>query len=207
MTLDLAKDMAVWIHFMGLVPGLLYAFAADATALRSLRRPLAASELRQLRDFHVIISVALLLLWVSGLTLVWLKVGPGGGSLTPKLMVKLAVVCMLTANAFAIGRIGLNGLATRPPQRLGDYPASFRMRLGLIGGLSAACWISAFALGMYKPLAVMDFGQIALRLGPVLALGLGGGLALASAAPILERRLAALREALMPDRSSPLPTS
>ncbi|WP_089233894.1 hypothetical protein [Tropicimonas sediminicola] len=207
MTPEFAKDMAVWIHFMGLVPGLLYALAADATAMRSLRRPLAAEELRQLRDFHLIISLALLLLWASGLALLWLKLGPGGGSLTPKLMVKLAVVCTLTANAVAIGRIGLTGLGSRPLLRFGDYPAAFRIRLGLIGGLSAACWISAFALGMFVPLASMDFGQLVLRLVPVFALCLAGGLAIAYVARGLDRRLAALREAAMPGPSDPLPSS
>ncbi|WP_068115738.1 hypothetical protein [Tropicimonas marinistellae] len=187
MALGTIADMAVWIHFMGLIPGLLYALAADATALQSLRRPLAQAEIQRLVDYHRIISIALVLLWASGLTLIWLKLGPGGGTLTPKLMVKIAVVLMLTANATAIGQIGLSTMAARREQRFGDLPARLRLGLGAIAGLSAGCWLSAFALGMVKPLASMGFADLALRLGPAFLLCLLAGLALATIAPDFAR--------------------
>lgn len=179
------KELAVTAHLAGLVPGLAFALAADALALSSLVRPLGPRALKILRQLHNLILMALALLWLSGLTMIWLRLGPMEGSLTPKLMVKLGTVTLLSLNAVIIGRFVLPRMRTCQGQVFGQFPAPLRMQLALIGSISTACWSSALALGLVKALAPMGFASLGLILGPVLLASIVGGIVMARTAPWL----------------------
>jgi hypothetical protein len=177
------REILGMVHWAALVPALAMAISADLVALGSLRRPLGPRALGGLGRLHRGLLVALAVLWVSGLAMVALRLGPLGTGLTPKVLVKLGAVGILSLNAVAIGRIVLPGLAAQRDRCFGAFPAPLRMRLALIGAVSSACWAGALALGTIGALAEMGLADLALVLGPVLAAALSGGVLMALTAP------------------------
>lgn len=179
------QTVATGVHLTALIPGLVCALAADGIALSTMVRPLSPGTKAALLDLHRFILVALALMWISGLTLIALKLAPGGTGLTPKLIVKVMIVAVLTLNAQAITRVALPHLQTLTHRAFGTLPTTTRITLGLIGGVSAAAWASALALGALDWMKPLGFDALALTLGPWAALIALSAIAVAWAAPLL----------------------
>lgn len=175
--------IAVFLHVLALAPGLGCALAADSLALSTLVRPLGPRGLKFLGWLHKTILISLILMWLSGLAMVAVKMMPGGDGITPKLMIKLMTVLVLSTNALAIGAIALPELRKRQGQTFAAIAPAMRLRLGVIGGVSSACWMSALALGTVAVLKPMGYGMLLLCLGPVVGLGVVAGVVVALAAP------------------------
>lgn len=174
---------AAMAHIGALAPGLACALVADAIALSTLVRPLGPRGLKILGWLHKTILCSVVLMWLTGGAMVLAKVMPGGAGISPKLVVKLGVVVLISLNALAIGRIALPQLRSMQGATFDAFPTRTRLQLGLIGGVSSACWMSALALGAIDVFKPMDFANLALCIGPILALGTLAGLAVAMAAP------------------------
>jgi hypothetical protein len=86
-----------------------------------------------------------------------LRTGFDVAQFTPKLMVKLFVVTILTVNALAIGSAALSYVEPMVGQRLGAIDLRTRLFASLIMGVSVFCWMSALALGVFTRLRDMDF--------------------------------------------------
>ena len=95
----LLLDAARLAHLVGLAMGLGLALCADAIALKSCFRPITALDVRLLSMIHRVIMVALGVLWASGLMLLTFRTGWDLAAFTPKLVMKLCVVVLLTLNA------------------------------------------------------------------------------------------------------------
>ncbi|MFK7752183.1 MAG: hypothetical protein AB8B51_06500 [Sedimentitalea sp.] len=156
----LILDGARAVHLLGLASGLGLALTADALALRFFMRPITRNDLHLLDRLHKLILAGLTLLWISGLTLLYLRTGFDMAQFTPKLMVKLGVVGLLSINALAVGALVLPTLARYQGCRFGDIPALARLRLALIGGLSSACWSGALALGVFSQLKTQTLSTL-----------------------------------------------
>jgi len=176
--LTLVNDAARAVHLLGLAMGFGVALVADASAARSLFRPLDLRELQSLERYHRTVSFGLLLFWTSGLVLLWLRTGFETSAFTPKLQAKIGVVSLLTVNAVLIGRVGLPVMYHYHGMRFGVLPFAVRVRLSLLGALSGACWISALALGVFSQLRAMSWETLSQIIGSIYLLGfLGAGLA------------------------------
>ncbi len=192
------NDGARLVHMVGLALGFGIAILADASAARAVLRPLDEREVRMLKTLHQFVTLGLVLLWVSGLTLLWLRTGFETDRFSPKLMAKLCVVVVLTVNAIAIGRLGLPTLLRFQSWRFGDIPLPERVQLCALGALSGACWASALALGVFGIFKTLSADQLIYIMALTLATALCLALIAATITPVIailirfrERRAAA----------------
>lgn len=183
----LLLDAARAAHLIGLALGLGLAFCADLLALRALSTPIAERDVWLLRSLHRVILGGLLLLWISGLYILYLRTGFDPAKFSPKLMAKLVVVTLLSLNALSISLHAIPGFAAQTGRTFGAFPPALRLRLALIAGLSASCWLTALALGAFSQLKPMGFDALFNTLSPLFALGLGGALLLSLLSGVMSR--------------------
>lgn len=181
----LINDVARAVHLLGMALGFGVAFIADLLAARAMVRPLKDHELRMLHSFHKVVSFGLLLLWTSGLVLLWLRTGFQSENFSPKLMTKIGVVLLLTANAIAIGRIGLPTMYAYQSWRFGDLPLSIRLQMSSLATISAACWFSALSLGVFTQLRPLPWETLSLLVGVTYMVALAAALTAATVSPIV----------------------
>lgn len=95
------------------------------------------------------VGFALLVLWITGLALVWLDTRFAFDVLAgrPKLLAKFNVVVFLTLNGFALSRFAFPRFAVRQ----GD-PHGSAMVPAMLGAVSATTWIFAAFLGVARGL-------------------------------------------------------
>lgn len=181
----LVIDFARGAHLLGLAMGFGIAMLADLCAARALVRPLEERELGLLQTLHRMVTLGLVILWASGLTLLWARTGFDPAQFSPKLMTKLIIVGLLTANALAIGRIALPVLNHYDGYRFGQLPFAYRAQLSALAGLSFTCWVSALALGVFSALKTMPYPLLGEVLAPVFLVGLCVTLLTAFGSPLL----------------------
>lgn len=138
------------------------------------------------------VTIALLLLWLSGLLLVGIDTGfePAVIARKPKLLAKLTVVLVLSLNGLALHRWVFPRLAAvhTQPERAACLPS-------LLGGLGAASWLFAAFLGIAKPLApVLGYAGFMLMYAGALLLAMG--IALTLLRPRLSSQLQRVEEPL-----------
>ena len=185
MDLTIVNDAARAIHLLGLALGFGVGIVADLSAARMVFRPLEDRDIRNLEDFHRIVTFGLVLLWASGLVLLWLRTGFQPENFSPKLMTKIGVVLLLTMNAIAIGRIGMPTMVAYQEWRFGELPLSMRAQLASLATISAACWISALALGVFSALKPMPWETLSVLVGVVYLIALGAALVAALFTPVV----------------------
>ncbi len=185
MDLTLVNDAARAVHLLGLALGFGVAIVADLSAARTLVRPLSWSEIETLERYHRMVAIGLGLFWASGLVLLWLRTGFDPENFSPKLMAKLGVVTLLTFNAALIGKIGLTAIVDWQGARFGELPMMERLRLGALGGLSGAGWISALSLGVFSTLKSLDWAVLSELIGIIYLFGLIGAILVALASPMV----------------------
>jgi hypothetical protein len=187
MDLTLLNDAARAVHLLGLAIGFGVAIVADMSAARLFIRPLDPREIETLHRFHRMVTLGLVLFWTSGLVLLWLRTGLQFQNFSPKLLTKLGVVVLLTANAVLIGRIGLPVIHGMQGSRFGALPTGTRVRMASLGALSTAGWISALALGVFSQLRSMEWNVLSEIVGMIYLTALCTAFVAALAAPALDR--------------------
>jgi hypothetical protein len=193
MDLSLINDATRAAHLLGLALGFGVAIVADLTAARSLVRPLDEHEFDTLRRYHRTVALGLALFWASGLVLLWLRTGFQPENFSPKLLTKLGVVSLLTVNSVLIGRIGLPTMEAYGGLRFGALPIAHRFRLAALAGMSGAGWIAALALGVFSAMKTFEWDVLSEIVGMIYVIGLGGALAAALFAPLLNFALDRVR--------------
>lgn len=108
-----------------------------------------------LLDLSRIVSVALIVLWVTGLSIIAIDFShwPSWAEIAakPKLIAKLTVVTILTLNGYLLHRIVLPNFAAR--KSLNTIETSRLRTMFILGAVSATSWLFAAFLGIAKPLA------------------------------------------------------
>lgn len=97
-----------------------------------------------------IVTTALLALWTTGLTVIWMDTGFDLAVLETKskLLAKLTVVTLLTTNGIALHQIVFKPLCdvkSLPPRTIRLF--------AILGAISAVTWLHAAFLGLAKPFA------------------------------------------------------
>ncbi len=171
-------DTATYVHLAAMAAGLGAVIFADTTILRRMLRPTSRHQVAIIDHAHGLITVALVLLWVSGLAIIWLKTGFDVAKFSPKLITKLATVSMLTVTAVAMSKFALPYLRANIGRRLIDAPLAEQCQLAVCIAMSAGGWGTALLLGSSKILKTA--GSEVMAMGAVLhGFAVGGALAVA----------------------------
>jgi hypothetical protein len=147
LAISVVRDAATIAHLAAMAVGLGSVVFADWTILSRIDQPLTVDQLAIVRRAHRLITLALVGLWLSGLTLLALKTGFDLALITPKLASKLATVVMLTATACGMGRFALPRISANVGRRLTSLPVPQRCALATGFALSSAGWGTALLLG------------------------------------------------------------
>lgn len=173
------------LHILAIMFCLFLAALADTRAAKMLFQPLNPWDVETLEHYHLLLSIGLVVLWLSGLYLVFDATGGQVSNVSPKLMAKFAVVSALTANAMLIGNFALPLMKEYECDRLGDIPFRARGVMCVMSAVSAASWMSALALGAIGQFKKMSPDALIFVFGHVYAVALLGGLVLASLAGLI----------------------
>ena len=155
MTDQIIIDCIRFAHVIGLALGLGLALFADFRFLRALCEPIQKADIRFLQRVHVAVMTALFILWLSGLSLLYVRTGFEPSAFSPKLIAKLLVVTILTVNAIAIAKIAMPLLRAAIGQSIYDIALVYRTALITIGAISAASWMGALMLGIFAAFKLM----------------------------------------------------
>jgi len=164
------KTCLLTLHVAGLILGLGTALFLDLHLLRARNRPWQTVDSELLDTGATLVAFGMLVLWVTGLGLVWLAWAKDPAALdNPKLQAKMLVVLALTVNGWVLHRRVLPALRDQIGRRLLTGLAPAELRLALIcGAISTASWATAFLFGMIRefnwaaPLSVFLAGWLAL---------------------------------------------
>ncbi|MEO1468874.1 MAG: hypothetical protein AAFV86_07460 [Pseudomonadota bacterium] len=143
----LLLDLVRLGHLGAVAVGLGVVVATDLTLLRLIGLPLGPRQGRVIEAAHGLLVPALAAAWATGLGLAALRTGLDPVTVTPKLLAKLAVVSLLTANAALIQTAVRPILADHRGRRIQALPLGHKLVLAIAGGLSVAGWGSALLLG------------------------------------------------------------
>lgn len=150
-----ARNALLVVHLVGLSIGFGSALVLDAWLLVWMVRGRQTSSVGTAFELlGSVVSVGLLLLWVSGLgfLILYLLTDPVKFA-NPKLWGKIGIVYLLTLNGFALHRWVMPMTLKDVHQPLFSGATIQARMIGLASGsLSAASWASAFLLGLLKEL-------------------------------------------------------
>ncbi|MEM8570723.1 MAG: hypothetical protein AAGG56_07400 [Pseudomonadota bacterium] len=110
---------------------------------------------------HRLISFALLGLWISGASLAIMRLKVENAPLSPKLIIKLFIISVLTLNMIAIGKLVVARIEEHIDRSALEIPPYQFGTMGGVMGLSAACWLSALAIGSVAHFNPMDIKTLA----------------------------------------------
>ncbi|MEM9342903.1 MAG: hypothetical protein AAGA87_07640 [Pseudomonadota bacterium] len=167
--IELSLDTLRVGHMLSFAIGIGAALFLELQVTKRFIRGVEIEGLRMLLSGHTLIKYALFGLWLTGLGLVFMRVVILCEMPSAKMIAKLTVVTLLTANMRIIDRFVLPELFVYEGLQLADIPAKVRAQLGAVAGFSAGCWASALLLGGFGRLAMMDGLAIASFLVPIIA--------------------------------------
>ncbi|MEM8775372.1 MAG: hypothetical protein AAGF53_10080 [Pseudomonadota bacterium] len=173
------------VHLVSVLACLLVVMFVDLRASKLFITPLLKRDFVTFEVCHRVLNIGLIVLWSTGtiITLELLKYDIL--NMTPKLLAKITVVTILTANASLIGRYVLPYLKLRRGSMMGDFDPQVRVWLSITFSMSFASWMAAFCLGMFPIFRPMDASQLLLVLGNWYIAMIGIGLVIAFVAPHL----------------------
>jgi hypothetical protein len=185
-TTRLLIDTLTFGHLAAMSAALGAVIFADTTILRSIGRPTTSQQVAVIHHAHGVISIALVVLWVTGISLLGLKTGFDPAKFTPKLIAKLATVTLLTMTAATMAKVAVPYLTTHVGQCLLNAPLADRCTLAFCAGMSAGGWSTALMLGSSKILKTAG-DEVAVLSLATHGIAVGGALALALTAYLLWR--------------------
>jgi hypothetical protein len=145
------KTLIVYAHLLAACVAIGIMVIQDLAIARSRGKPLAAEASRELKKSAEIIVVALIGLWLSGLTLVLLGYleNPQQYLFNEKLWAKFTVVCLLTINGvflhfYSFPRVtSIKGVLS-----LSVFEQTL---VAMTGAISSVSWLFACYLGIARP--------------------------------------------------------
>jgi hypothetical protein len=171
-------------HLVGLIMGLGGALLLDLTILtRGIIKPVSHYTIHQLHMLSRVVAAGLLLLWITGLALIWInwQIKPEYIE-NPKLWAKIIIVCILTVNGILIHTAVMPKLEERLGLRLFEGRSNRHvMMFTFVASVSAVSWITPFILGKASELNfVVPASTILIAYASAVAFAWGGMLLLTS---------------------------
>lgn len=142
--IECARVALIYIHLIASM------FAVSSVLSADVRLLFGKLKRQHLRFTVDTVAYSLVVLWFTGLTLVWLDTGfaPAEMVLRSKLLLKLVVVSILTLNGLILHWLSF-------PVLLSKNALSHRaiVLLAVTGSISTASWLLAALIGVAEPLA------------------------------------------------------
>ncbi|MEO0624565.1 MAG: hypothetical protein AAFU49_05290 [Pseudomonadota bacterium] len=182
-------DLLRVVHLAAAAIGIGTMVATDFTMLRHAHKPIGPRHWQALDAAQILIGPTLLVAWGTGLLLVFHMTGFDPSALTPKLAVKLAVVTVLTLDAWFIAIWIRPILEEAGGIRLIELPFRQRLALGIAAALSVAGWSSALLLGGSEMLGAAGFALLLPLIGAVFVVALLAAVAFALRLGVVHRRI------------------
>jgi hypothetical protein len=145
------KTLIVYAHLLAACVAVGILLIQDLALAKSKGNPLSATAIRDLTKSAEIMFIALVVLWISGLSLVLLGYleNPQQYLMNPKLWAKFTVVSVLTLNGIALHYFSFPRVISR--RGLLGLPTFEQILVTLTGALSSVSWLFACYLGIARP--------------------------------------------------------
>lgn len=145
------KTLIVYAHLLAACVAIGILLIQDLALAKSKGSPLSTTAIKDLTKSAEIMFVALVLLWLSGLTLVLLGYleNPQQYLMNEKLWAKFTVVSVLTLNGIALHYFSFPRVTSR--RGLLGLPTFEQILVVLTGALSSVSWLFACYLGIARP--------------------------------------------------------
>jgi len=155
------KTLIVYVHLISACIAVGILLIQDLSLAKTRGKALMPSEIDELKRAATTISRALVVLWISGLTLVLMGYldNPREYLLNEKLWAKFAVVVVLTLNGFILHNFSFpRVVSNRGILGLGNIEKTL---VALTGSTSTISWLFACYLGIARPWNyTVDFGYV-----------------------------------------------
>ncbi len=195
MFFDVLTDITRFTHFVGFAIGIGAGSFADWSIIKKLGSELTPCDLTNLETVHKLVWAGLGLLWISGLGLLYIRTGMELSNFTPKLVMKLGVVSLLTLNAVLLGRFAMPILARNVNKAYLSFSLEDKTILCVLGAVSICSWMCGLILGIFAALKMASFAFLfPLFIGLYSAALLGAIVFTIGMHIIWERRLAGVGE-------------
>lgn len=145
------KTLIVYAHLLAACVAIGILLIQDLALAKSKGSPLSATAIKDLTKSAEIMFIALVVLWISGLSLVLLGYleNPQQYLMNPKLWAKFTVVSVLTLNGIALHYFSFPRVTSR--RGLLGLPTFEQILVTLTGALSSVSWLFACYLGIARP--------------------------------------------------------
>lgn len=141
----------VFTHFVASALAVTTILQTDLLLLRRYTEPLGRRDCRKIHRAKPLVTAALWVLWLSGLSICALGyLQSPAYLLNEKLMMKLLVVEILTVNGLFLHGVAFRHV--RPGRVLANQPVMSQRLLVFMGTLSSVSWLFACFLGIARPL-------------------------------------------------------
>lgn len=155
------KTLIVYVHLIAACVAVGILLIQDLALAKTKGKTLSLIEIDELKRAATTISRALIVLWISGLTLVLMGYldNPREYLLNEKLWAKFAVVVVLTINGFILHHFSFPRVVSqRGMLGLGNIEKTL---VALTGSTSTVSWLFACYLGIARPWNyTVDFGYV-----------------------------------------------
>lgn len=157
------KTVFLILHVLGLVIGMGTAVFLDVLLVRHLyRAPITEQTILNARLGGTLVTIGLVLLWISGLGFLILMWSQGSPNLmSPKVWSKVTIVCLLSLNGMLIHDLLFSKIEEgigAPLLAKADLKAA--MPFFLLGTISVTGWFFSFFLGMVRELNFAYAGYV-----------------------------------------------
>lgn len=145
------KTLIVYAHLLAACVAIGILLIQDLALAKSKGSPLSATAVKDLTKSAEVMFVALVVLWISGLSLVLLGYleNPQQYLMNEKLWAKFTVVSVLTLNGIALHYFSFPRVTSR--RGLLGLPTFEQILVVLTGALSSVSWLFACYLGIARP--------------------------------------------------------
>jgi hypothetical protein len=150
-------DIFRFSHLLVVAVGFGAATLADVYALSRIHRRVDTSLITTLHSCHRLVWTMLIMMWITGTVMVFIRTGFDLHNFTPKLFSKLGTVAILTANALLISRYAMPIVIAAQGRSLLTLPLRSKLLLAAIGAVSTASWLMGLAMGVSKVLAASNW--------------------------------------------------
>ena len=145
------KTLIVYAHLLAACVAIGILLIQDLALAKSKGSPLSATAIKDLTKSAEIMFIALIMLWISGLSLVLIGYldNPEQYLMNEKLWAKFTVVSVLTLNGIALHYFSFPRVTSR--KGLLGLPTFEQILVTLTGALSSVSWLFACYLGIARP--------------------------------------------------------
>jgi hypothetical protein len=140
---DILRATHLFCFAMGMGTALYF----DFRSFQTLSDPIGVVDLEDLERIHVWISAAFVGLWITGITLIYVRTGFQLDQFSPKLWTKVSIMVLMSMNALLVGiyiRPMMRNNIERPLISLPPIKFAIAAQVGIV---SMFCWTSGLLLG------------------------------------------------------------